>query len=139
MAGFEFAYRLSGGAPTIQRLIIKSPNTSFKKGDMLNLESGQVDLAVTTDAFLVGCALETLSGKVAGTDRVSVITDKDAVYRVADANARAMGVSLDIAGATGAQGVAASSNKEFVVVADSGADEPTLVKINEDATWHKTV
>jgi hypothetical protein len=129
MAGFEFAYRISGSAPTIQNLIVLN-DTSFKKGDLVNLETGQVDLAATADTNLVGVVLATLSGLVPGTDRIAVITDPDAVYRVVDNNARSIGATLDLAGASGAQGVAASSNKEFVVEADSGADEPTLVRVN---------
>jgi hypothetical protein len=125
---FEFAYRRSGGSPTIQRLIMA--DATFKKGDMVNLESGQADLGVTSDANLIGVVLETTGTKVAGTDRVSVITDADAVYRVADNNARSIGATLDLAGATGAQTVAASSNKEFVVVEDSTATQPTLVQFN---------
>jgi hypothetical protein len=69
--------------------------------------------------------------------RIRVITDADAVYGVVDANARKIGDTLDIAGATGAQAVATSSNKEFVVVADSSASEETLVTINADAHWLK--
>ncbi len=130
MAGFEFAYRISGGAPTIRPLVAKAGNTSFKRGDIVNLETGQIDIGVTADTNLVGVVLATVSGLTVGVDRVEVITDSDAVYRVADANARSIGATLDLAGASGAQGVAASSNKEFVVEADSGADEPTLVRFN---------
>lgn len=128
MAGFTFAYRLSGGAPTIQRLLFKDTET-LTKGDFVNLETGELDLAATADANLVGAVQQTL----AGTDSVTyieVITDDDAVYSVTDANARLVGATLDIAGATGAQGVAASSNKEFVVVAESSASEPTVVRVN---------
>ena len=131
MAGFEFAFRTSGGKPTIQRLTFKDTET-ITKGDLVNLESGEVDLAATADANLLGAAQET----VAGTDSVSkidVIVDADAVYRVTDANARVKGATLDIAGTTGAQGVTTSSNKEFVVYAASSASEPTLVRINSDA------
>ena len=52
------------------------------------------------------------------------------MYGVDDANARVLGATLDLSGATGAQAVAASSNKEFVVVAPSSASEETLVRIN---------
>jgi hypothetical protein len=47
-----------------------------------------------------------------------------------DNNARIAGATLDITGATGAQGVTTSSGKEFVVVAGVGATEETLVRIN---------
>jgi uncharacterized Zn finger protein len=128
MAGFRFAYRLSGGAPTIQRLLAKD-NETLSKGDIANLEGGEIDLAVTTDTNLLGVILET---KVAAdsTTYHDVITDADAVYAVTDANARAVGATLDLTGNTGAQGVTTSSNKEFVVVADSTATQETLVRIN---------
>lgn len=134
MAGFTFRYRLNGGAPTIQNLI--SADVALAKGDLVNLESGQADLAVTTDGNLLGVVLETKAGMTAGTTRINVITDADAVYGVTDANARAIGATLDIAGGTGAQTVAASTNKEFVVMADCTAAEETLVKINPDAHWN---
>ncbi len=128
MAGFTFRYRMSGGAPTIQTLTFKDTET-LTKGDLVNLETGEVDLAATADANLVGVALQTVAG-TDSTSKIDCITDEDAVYGVADANARVIGATLDIAGATGAQGVATSSNKEFVVVADSSATEETLVRIN---------
>ena len=128
MAGFHFRYRISGGAPTIQRVVFKDTET-ITKGDLVNLESGQLDLGATADTNLVGVALETLAG-VSGTTLLSVITDADAVYGVTDLNARLIGATLDLAGATGAQGVAASSNKELVVVATKSATEETLVRIN---------
>ena len=37
MAGFEFAYRLSGGAPTIQDLLSKNTAT-HTKGDLVGLD-----------------------------------------------------------------------------------------------------
>ena len=128
MAGFTFRYRISGGAPTIQ--VIKAKDTeTLTKGDLLNLESGEADLAATADANLLGVCLDT-GARTDSTTDVYVITDADAVYAVADAHARVLGATLDIEGATGAQGVAASSNKEFVVVAPSTAADETLVRIN---------
>lgn len=127
-AGFRFRYRMGGGSPTVQDLTFKDSET-ISAGDIVNLESGEIDLGATGDANLVGVALETKTG-VDSTSQLKVITDADAVYEVYDANARAVGATLDISGATGAQTVAASSNKEFVVVADSTASEPTLVAFN---------
>lgn len=128
MAGFSFRYRLSGGAPTVQSVVFKDTET-LTRGDLINLESGQADLGATGDTNLMGVAQQTLAGTTAVT-KIEVITDDDAVYGVSDANARVVGATLDLAGATGAQAVAASSNKEFVVVADSSATEETLVRIN---------
>jgi hypothetical protein len=128
MAGFTFRYRTSGGAPTIK--VLKSKDTeTLTKGDMVNLESGEVDLAATGDVALLGVVLDT-GARTDSTTDVTYISDPDAVYAVADANARLAGATLDIAGATGAQAVATSSNKEFVVVAPSTATQETLVRFN---------
>ena len=43
---------------------------------------------------------------------------------------------LDYADTIGAQTVATSSNKDFLVVANSSATEPTLVKINPAHHWN---
>ena len=128
MAGFVFAYRKSGGAPTIEDLLFANTET-LTEGDLLNLESGEVDLGVTSDTNFLGVALETVSG-TDSTTRIQCITDADAVYSVEDNVVRLKGATLDIAGATGAQTVATSSNKEFVVAAESTATEPTLVRFN---------
>lgn len=128
MAGFRFAYRISGGQPTVQSIVMKDTET-ISKGDMVNLEVGQLDLGATADTSLLGIALTTQAGTSAVT-KVECITDADAVYEVTDANARLQGATLDLSGATGAQTVAASSNKEFVVAATSTSAQPTLVRFN---------
>lgn len=128
MAGFTFAYREGGGAPTIQDLVFKDTET-LTKGDLVNLESGTIDLAATNDTAFVGVALETKAGTTAVT-KLKCITDVDAVYAVVDNNARAIGATLDITGSTGAQTVTTSSNADVQVVADSSATEPTLVRFN---------
>ena len=128
MAGFHFRYRLCGAPPTIEDLIFKDSET-LSKGDLANLESGEIDLAATADTNLLGVILETQAG-VDSTTKAKVVTDADAVYGVTDANARVKGATLDLTGSTGSQGVTTSSNKEFVVVAASSATEETLVRIN---------
>lgn len=131
MAGFDFRFRESGGAPTIISIVAKDTET-LTKGDILNLESGQVDLGAAEDTGLLGACQETKAhtSEVTSTE---VIIDTDAVYAVTDANAREIGATLDLTGATGAQGVTTSSKKEFVVVRKSSATEETLVRINADA------
>src|SRR5258707_1122443 len=124
-AGFKFRGRRSGGAATIQHILYKDTET-LSQGDMINLESGYGDLGATGDTGFIGVLLNTQ----AGTTHVTlgqVIVDSDAIYGVYDANARVKGATLDLSGATGAQTVATSSNKEFVVYADSSATEETLV------------
>ena len=126
--GFEYRYNVSGGRPLILTLLMKDTET-LTRGDMLNIESGEVDLAVTSDAALAGIfvgpenpddAVDGKPGTVSGTDSttlVKVIVNPDAVYADAnDTNARLAGATLDISGTTGAQTLAASSNTEFVVV-----------------------
>jgi hypothetical protein len=129
MAGFKFRYRLCGDPPTVQ--VLKSKDTeTLTEGDMLNLETGEVDLAATGDTNLLGVCLGPTGAATDSTTDIRFIRDADAVYGITDANARVMGATLDIAGATGAQTVATSSNKEFVVAAQSLATEETLVRIN---------
>lgn len=125
--GFRFRYRLCGAPPTIQTLTIKDDET-LTKGDLVNLESGEIDLAATNDTGILGAVLETKAG-TDSTTTYKVITDADAVYGVYDANARAIGATLDIAGTTGAMTIASSSNVDVVVVANSSASEETLVMI----------
>lgn len=128
MAGFAFRYRTSGGAPTVQKVLAKNTAT-YTKGDIVNLATGQVELGATTQTNLLGAVLATQAA-TAATTLIECITDADAVYGVTDANARKIGDTLDLSGATGAQGVAASTNKEFVVMADSLATEETLIRLN---------
>lgn len=125
--GFRFRYRLCGAPPTIQTLTIKDDET-LTKGDLVNLESGEIDLAATNDTGILGVVLETKAG-TDSTTTYKVIVDSDAVYGVYDANARAIGATLDIAGTTGAMTVAASANVDLIVVANSTASEETLVTI----------
>ena len=128
MAGFEYRFRTSGGQPTILNIVQKDSET-LSKGDILNLESGQLDLGATADTNLVGVCLETKTG-TGGTTKFEVVTDEDAVYGITDANARLIGDTLDLSGTTGAQGVTTSSNKEFVVHSTCSASQETLVRIN---------
>jgi len=126
--GFRYRGRISGGNPTIQDLLYKDTET-LSKGDLVNLESGEIDLGATGDTNFVGLVLETQAG-TDSTTRAKVIVDSDIILGVYDPNARLKGATLDISGATGAQTVAASSNKEFVVYAESTASEETLVVFN---------
>ncbi len=125
--GFRPRRRLGGGDFTIKNLLYKDTET-LTKGDLVNLETGELDLGATNDTAFVGAVLETQAG-TDSTTRARVITDDDAVYGCYDAAARLAGATLDIAGATGAMTVAATSNVDLVVVAESTATEETLVMI----------
>ena len=133
MAGFTFRYRLSGGAPTIQSFVAQDTET-LTKGDLLSLQGGKLDLAATSDGDLCGVCLDT-GARTTNVTMVTAITDADAVYAVTDNNARVAGALLDMAGATGAMGVAADSNHDVLVVAASGATEETLVTFNVAKHW----
>jgi hypothetical protein len=143
---FEHAYNLSGGRPLIMEFLTKDTET-LTEGDLTNLESGEVDLAATNDAAFVGVLVSAVSpdsysatspaaiSAVDSTTKVRCVVNEDAVYRTADANARLPGVNLDIAGATGAQTVAADSNHDFLTVLNKGAAEATLVKFAVGESW----
>lgn len=128
--GFRFRGRKGADQkPTIQNILVNASIT-LSAGDMVTLTSGKLVLGITSATAYAGLVLETKAG-TGGTTRYRVIVDADAIYGVYDNNARNKGATLDIAGATGAQTVAASSNKEFVVFATklANADE-TLVCFN---------
>lgn len=129
--GFRYRGRMYGDPdnPTIQDLLFKD-NESLTKGDMVNLESGEVDLAATGDTNLLGMVEEIDIDGTDSTTRIRVYVDADCIYGVYDPVARLKGATLDIAGATGAQTIATSSNKEFVVWAESTAEQETLVVFN---------
>lgn len=126
--GFRYRGRRSGGPQTIQEFYFKDTET-LTQGDLANLETGEVDLGATADANFLGVVMETKAG-TDSTTRIKVCVDEDAIYGVYDPNARVKGATLDIAGTTGAQTIATSSNKEFVVYAETAANEETLVCFN---------
>lgn len=127
MAGFEWRYNISGARPLILSFLMKNTET-LTKGDILTLDTGEMDLGATNDIIFAGAFMGPDDpddakigepGVVEGTDsttRVKVLVNPDAVYGVADATARNAGANLDISGATGAQTVAAASNNDFLVV-----------------------
>ena len=128
MPGFTFRYRLSGGRATLKSVTVK--NTAILvRGDMVNEKDGGFELGATGDAAFVGAAQETLDGH-GSTTSIRVIVDADAVYAVDDGHDRLKGDTLDLAGLSGAQGVAASVNMDLIVDVDSKANEETLVRFN---------
>lgn len=127
-AGFKLMGRMSGFPTTIVKIKFKDTET-ISKGDLVNVESGTADLGATADTLLLGIALQTKAGTSGVTD-LEVVADEDAYYGVYDPNARKIGDFLDITGATGAQGVGTPTNNDLIVIANSAADEWTLVRIN---------
>ena len=127
MAGFEWRYNISGGRPLILSFLFKNTET-LTKGDLVTLDTGEMDLGVAADATLIGAfmgpedpkdAKDGEPGVVEGIDSTTVgraIVNPDAVYGVADNNARLAGVTLDLDGSTGAQTVIASSQATLFVV-----------------------
>lgn len=123
---FIFAYTLQGGAPIIEDITVANA-VVLSKGEMVNLETGELTTAVTADTTLAGVAAEDCDNTADGLS-CAVITNEDAVYSVTDLNARLKGATLDIE--TGALLVAATSNADLIVVEDSTATEKTLVTFN---------
>lgn len=129
MAGFKIAGRLSGGAPTIVTVKAKDTETlSF--GDVVNVETGEADLGATADTALAGPIVSQTVAAVDSTTDIQICIDPDVILETTDNNARLVGATLDLTGATGAQGVTTSSNKEFIVVTASSATAPTRVMFN---------
>lgn len=129
-AGFKYEGRLGGGylPDVIGKLYFKDTET-LSKGDFVNIETGEVDLAATGDTAIAGTVIETKVGTDSTTE-IEFYYAPDAVYSVYDANARAFGATLDISGTTGAQTVAASVNGDLIVVGGFAATERTLVMIH---------
>jgi len=128
-AGFRIRGRLCGETLHYQDVTAHDTAT-YHKGDLVNIESGYADPAVTTDTALVGPVMETVSCTTVVT-KMRVCVDPDVILEVYDANARVIGATLDIAGATGAMTVGATVNAELVVYETSTATEPTLVIFNQ--------
>jgi len=135
--GFKFAGTFYGGpnaAPIYKDFYFKDTET-LTKGDVLNLESGEVDLAATDDTAFIGVAAETVAG-TDSTTQIRVIVNPDAVWSVYDPNARAIGAQLDITGTTGQMTVATDSNHDVYVCGGLGADERTLVRfVPAEQAW----
>jgi RNA polymerase primary sigma factor len=125
-AGFQFRYRLEGHEPTVRRFRFKDPE-GLAAGDIVQFDGGKVRLAASGDGELLGAAVEKSAPHY-----VDVVIDGDAVYAVHDGEPRDAGATLDLAGLSGAQGVAPSRNAEFEVVAASRARDATLVRIRFD-------
>lgn len=121
MAGFELAYTLHGGDAHKLAFPVKS-GASVAAGTIVNIETGEADVAATNDTTMAGVCTG-----INDDDTAVVVVDPQAVYRVTDASARVVGATLDLA--SGARGIAASTNADLVVAGHSPAGAPTLVKI----------
>lgn len=140
MAGFIWAYNISGGRELIYEFLMKDTEV-LSVGDMLNLESNEVDLAATNDTDMLGPMggaadpddnVAGNPGRVSGTTGVTKVRatiNPDAVLTAPDANVRLVGAPLDIVGATGAQAYTGNSNTDFFVMKASAATEDTLAII----------
>lgn len=125
-AGFTWAGSLDGSEPIVQKFVVKA-SAVISAGELVNLESGEADAAATGDTALIGAAVNSVDNTADG-EVVYVIINPGAIYAVKDANARAAGATLDIG--TGGMTVAASSNADLLVTADSSSSQPTLVTFN---------
>lgn len=127
-AGFRYRGRKSGGPPTIQKFVAASAAT-YHKGDLVSLTSGECEIAASNDTTFLGIVNETAvcDGVATTGTKIEVIVDEDIIMGVYDANARLKGAILDISGSTGAMTVAADSDSDVQVWANSSATEETLV------------
>jgi uncharacterized protein YbcI len=132
MPGFDFRYRLSGGAPTVESLPFTSARP-LSAGDMVKFDAGEVVPAGTGDRDLLGVALETSAGTVQP-GKLNVITDSDAVYAVTNGHARVTNGTVDLIGATGDQGIGSGPNGDLALVPSEDTGE-TLVRINAGKHW----
>lgn len=128
---FEWAYSLDNSDPIIQEFVV-ADTVVLSAGEMVNLESGEVDAGATNDTGFVGIAVSAVDNTDDG-ETVRCIVNRFAVYKVTDANARTVGDTLDLA--SGGLGVTTSSNADLLVVRSSGATEPTYVMITVGNHW----
>jgi uncharacterized protein YbcI len=133
MPGFEFRYRLGGGAPTVETLPLGSRRMPAP-GDMVTMDAGEIALAATGDQDLLGVAVETSTGTVEQ-GKMKVITDPDAVYAVANGHVRTGIGTVDLIGATGGQGIGEGPNGDLAVVLESEDAAETLVRISVGRHW----
>lgn len=124
--GFKWAGSMDGSEPIVRKFVVKN-DAVIARGAMVNLESGEADLGATDDSAFIGVATETVDNSDDGL-YIAVVSNPFAIYSVVDANARKAGDTLDLA--TGGLALTTSTNADFVVWADSAADEPTLVVFN---------
>ncbi len=121
MAGFELAYTLHGGDAHKLQLAIKS-GEAVVAGTMVQLDAGEAAVGAAAAADHLGVC----TGVDPHTGKAVVVVDPQAVYRVTDASARALGATLDLA--SGARGITTSSQATLIVAGLSPAGASTLVK-----------
>jgi hypothetical protein len=131
MPGFEWAYNLDGGERIIQEFVVTA-SAVLSEGELCTLTSNEANAAATNDSTIIGAAVHASDNTVDG-HTVRVTVNRDAVYKVTDANARLVGATLDIG--SGGLTVAASSNVDLLVVKSSSATEPTYVRIAAGEHW----
>lgn len=125
-AGFRPRGTVSGEPIRYEEWLFKDTET-LTAGDILNVESGEVDLGATNDTAFLGVALETKAG-TDSTTYIKVTVNADLIMGVYDTTARKVGDRLDLSGVTGAQTVTTASNNDFVVYASkTAAETETLV------------
>ena len=120
---FKWYGSTDGSEPIVQKMLVKDAEV-LTLGMVVSVDTGEIDKGATNDTAFVGITVQGVDNTNDG-EYVHVIINPNAIYRVEDANVRVAGATLDLA--TSAIGVTTSSNADFVVVAASAADEPTLV------------
>ncbi len=127
--GFRAAFTGDGGNNFVITPFVVKDAEEISIGQVLKLDitTGEVEGGTTADTTFAGVAVHAVDNTDDGLT-VKVYRNPDIHYEVDDANARVAGAKLDLA--TGGLALAADSNSDFIVVADSTATEPTLVKFN---------
>ena len=138
-SGFRYAGELqSPSAPPILQTFKFKDTETLTKGDLLNLESGEVDLAAQGDTAIIGIANETKSGTDSTTDIEVIVLNDTSIFEKYDATARTIGGSLRLGTSTtsGALDLASSTSgtEMFQIVASSTTAENTLLKLDPRAT-----
>lgn len=131
-AGFQWIHSLSQAQPVIRTLIMRDTEI-LSEGELVNLNTGEVEAAGTGDAALMGAAAEDKDNTADGETCDVIVGPRDSVYEVEDNNARVIGATLDIAG--GGLGVTGTANADLIVVEDSTATEKTRVMIAPGEYW----
>ena len=127
MAGFEFAYDLTGADPIIREFTVKD-QAVISAGEVVSIDGTEIDAGASGDGVFAGVAVQTVDNTNDGLT-CKVIINPMAVYRVTDANARNQNVALDLA--SGGMGLTTKSNDDLKVIRNSTATEPTEVVFNK--------
>lgn len=131
MAGFRWVGSLDGSEPIIRNFPVKNAAV-LSRGEMVNLESGEVDAGASNDAAFLGVATEDVDNTADGL-YCDVIVNPGAIYAVDDSTQRTTGAQLDLA--SGGMGLTTDSNHDFVVYKSDGEETQVIFFGNHAFGW----